>query len=742
MKAGIRLDITNKKYRNVLLVSYSMIAAVAVAIVVVGVVGLFGLYTRNTIYHMAVTQLNNLDIIFESNLDTWHKQLQTAWDESTIRKYIYTKEDQWRDEYEAGHYLYRMSINNGVENYTCLFRNEEEFKYFGWRYPEQEEMEQIEKKIMETDNDSQMFFVETDDRRSLCVFLTERSSLGGKPQKGIIYCINMDAMEKQLVFQDVEDSMLLAFGKDGTIILQGGGKTSKELCSQMWEHLKRQENSDDCKDSLFSQSGRITLEGAGYLYNSIYCGEKDIYFVMLQDDQMIRKQMGEIGGKVYLVVAASFIIVFILSFLLANRLYFPLEYFFRRLSETDMLLIDESYSKRQAEITSERILNQIHRISRQYHSDQILRFLGSEGEEADIPYALRINNGEEHCIMILYWTTRPSVEREIKEEIYAALEKDYAGCGLYFYGESQSFCFLMILKEASSMGKLREREALKRTLEAECKGIGENLDVGIFCAISGLVEEEKELRMQFGELQTIAKYHLLGQSRACMDGQMLAGKVTQDVPPGIYEELLELVKKGKQREAVERVPKIIDALADYEIKKALISLAGLCVRISECTYGLERPADKDREKYLDHYIKLTALYDREELENYLEQFIAEVCLENSVYQEKTIRMSMLDAVSYIQEHYRDADISVEQVAEKFHISVSYFSRLFNEYVGVTFPEFISDLRLEYAREVLSSNPDISVKKVAELCGYGGTSYFSAQFKKKYNISPSAMKRTR
>ena len=143
---GIKLDITNKKYRNILLLSYSTIATVAVAIVVVGVVGLFNVYTRDTIYHMAITQLNNLDNIIDNNLDTWRKQLQTAWDESTIRKYIYSNEEHWKEEYEAGHYLYRMSINNGVENFTCLFRNENEFKYFGWRYPEQEERESRLKK--------------------------------------------------------------------------------------------------------------------------------------------------------------------------------------------------------------------------------------------------------------------------------------------------------------------------------------------------------------------------------------------------------------------------------------------------------------------------------------------------------------------------------------------------------------------------------------------------------------------
>lgn len=73
-------------------------------------------------------------------------------------------------------------------------------------------------------------------------------------------------------------------------------------------------------------------------------------------------------------------------------------------------------------------------------------------------------------------------------------------------------------------------------------------------------------------------------------------------------------------------------------------------------------------------------------------------------------MNMLDAVEYIQEHYRDEDICVEQVAERFHMSVSYFSKLFNEYAGMTFPEFITDLRLTYAKEMLRANPDINIKR--------------------------------
>lgn len=100
---------------------------------------------------------------------------------------------------------------------------------------------------------------------------------------------------------------------------------------------------------------------------------------------------------------------------------------------------------------------------------------------------------------------------------------------------------------------------------------------------------------------------------------------------------------------------------------------------------------------------------------------------------------MLDAVEYIRAHYRDDSICVDQVAEQFHMSVSYFSKLFNEYVGMTFPEFINDLRLTYAKELLLANRDINIKRVAEMCGFSTTSYFSQQFKKKFGISPSSVR---
>ena len=65
-----KLDIANKKYRSVLLLSYSIIAIIAVAIVITGVFAWFNSYTQKVVYDMSMVQLQNLDTTFTNSIDT------------------------------------------------------------------------------------------------------------------------------------------------------------------------------------------------------------------------------------------------------------------------------------------------------------------------------------------------------------------------------------------------------------------------------------------------------------------------------------------------------------------------------------------------------------------------------------------------------------------------------------------------------------------------------------------------
>lgn len=186
MKKHFKLDITNKQYRSVLLLSYSTIAIIAIAIVLTGLFSWFNVYTQRVIYNLSMTQLQNLDTTISNNLDMWRTQLQTAWQDANIKQHIYTQSDSWKTENWIGSYLQRLCVNNGFAEYVCLFRSEDEFRYYGWRYPEEAEIQQIEQRIMETQNDTQQFIIETSNRKNLCIFLTDRKAMGVSPQRGII----------------------------------------------------------------------------------------------------------------------------------------------------------------------------------------------------------------------------------------------------------------------------------------------------------------------------------------------------------------------------------------------------------------------------------------------------------------------------------------------------------------------------------------------------------------------------
>ena len=90
-------------------------------------------------------------------------------------------------------------------------------------------------------------------------------------------------------------------------------------------------------------------------------------------------------------------------------------------------------------------------------------------------------------------------------------------------------------------------------------------------------------------------------------------------------------------------------------------------------------------------------------------------------------------IDYVDSHLSE-DISLEQMADYSGVSSFYLSKLFKEEKGVTFINFISDKRLEKARQLLSDT-ELSIKEITAEVGYNDQNYFSRIFKNKYGISP-------
>lgn len=92
------------------------------------------------------------------------------------------------------------------------------------------------------------------------------------------------------------------------------------------------------------------------------------------------------------------------------------------------------------------------------------------------------------------------------------------------------------------------------------------------------------------------------------------------------------------------------------------------------------------------------------------------------------------ALAYIRRNFKSR-ITLNEIAEHVHCSPSYLSSLFHAAHQKSVVEYINDMRLTYARNVLSVTPQISITELCYSVGYKSYSYFSKKFKEKFGISP-------
>lgn len=89
---------------------------------------------------------------------------------------------------------------------------------------------------------------------------------------------------------------------------------------------------------------------------------------------------------------------------------------------------------------------------------------------------------------------------------------------------------------------------------------------------------------------------------------------------------------------------------------------------------------------------------------------------------------------YIQENFCNEDLSLNQVSSSVFVSPSHFSSVFSQKTGQTFIKYLTDLRMNKAKELLKFT-DMKTSEIGYAVGYKDPHYFSYLFKKTFNCSP-------
>ncbi|MFD2387961.1 response regulator transcription factor [Enterococcus rivorum] len=95
-----------------------------------------------------------------------------------------------------------------------------------------------------------------------------------------------------------------------------------------------------------------------------------------------------------------------------------------------------------------------------------------------------------------------------------------------------------------------------------------------------------------------------------------------------------------------------------------------------------------------------------------------------------------DVTTYLENHYQDASLSGVKVATIFHINHTYLSKRMKQELGLSFIDYLTQLRIEKAIELLDDTMlNIKINDLSKKVGYQNPYYFSRLFKQRIGVSP-------
>ena len=351
-----------------------------------------------------------------------------------------------------------------------------------------------------------------------------------------------------------------------------------------------------------------------------------------------------------------------------------------------------------------------------------------------------------------------------REAILSGTGSDEAGY-LYFcaLGRGEGDCWL--LREA-----LKDR--FRQDISVECFRVGTEKHVMVFCFpdqtaagaflkinigltsianhfrleglghfhffIGGTVDSVRRLSISYEQAMAAAEYGFLDQTDTvsnymdCVSGQMTECLY----PPDNYlKEMTLQVNYGSAEAFGEQAGQLLGWFEEQKIYNACfikMCLRSIVFRLFSAAQNVSANA-LEVQRFDEELEKAAKFAKLQQILWQAGEFL--IARRNQELQKSRELSAEVDFM--IRENMGDPDFSLDDVAARLYISPNYLRQLFKKETGITFVEYLTKARLEQAR-ILLDTQQILVSAVAVQVGYKDPRYFSACFKKMFQISPSEL----
>ncbi|MCI9102526.1 MAG: response regulator [Lachnospiraceae bacterium] len=131
--------------------------------------------------------------------------------------------------------------------------------------------------------------------------------------------------------------------------------------------------------------------------------------------------------------------------------------------------------------------------------------------------------------------------------------------------------------------------------------------------------------------------------------------------------------------------------------------------------------------------QLSGLGSLDDILLWLDSFCEKICAMLAERKEKRSDKFVYMAKRYIHEHYREK-LTLSEIAEHLTISPGYLSSTFSRYMNKTVSDYIAEVKIEHAKELIDSGQYL-IYEIADQLGFENAYYFSKVFKKVTGMAP-------
>lgn len=366
----------------------------------------------------------------------------------------------------------------------------------------------------------------------------------------------------------------------------------------------------------------------------------------------------------------------------------------------------------------------------EHFAEDIANYKNLLGIEEDYAYMLTLVYGDTREGNFMTNAVGSSVKIQQQYQVVREEIKSYFNCVVGPVMANKISVLVPFKQERMEYG---ERTSVIETARKLVHSLKERFAVSFRIGISRVGELSK---MKEAHDEAVNALLITTASVAHVDDLPIGCNYEENYPIHLEKQLFEMIGKGDTDRAIMTARSFFDWMLENhadDVMDIRLKCLEFILFAEQIAYEKGGMVYRFRNRK-DYLTTVMSIENYEQMKNWFLDKIS-ICCKNILSKRKeSSNNTVYLAKEYIMENYNKM-LNLDEVSYYVNISPYYFSKIFKEETGENFIEYLTNIRIEKAKELLNHS-DYSMKEIGVMVGYADPNYFSRTFKKKVGVTPT------